>query len=322
MSDSSPAVAVAVTPAARPWKRLVRLVAGAAVLLALIWYVSRPSVRSQLAGLLHVHPRYLLPMLAVPLASLAVNGWIGRDLAAEFGARLGLVEWYGLAAVNSLANYLPVPQAGAVARGVYLKRVHRLNYAPFAATLVVTYATALTLYGVLGLAGLVALKFAGRPSPPLLWVVFAGLSGAALLLTPATRWLPIPSKYAHLHEHLGSLRRHHLLWQIIGLQAVLVALTSTGLWLACKTLHGGENVTWPSGAMLGLIILASGIANVTPGNVGVEQFAAEVTARLLHLPPNVGLAASAIFRAVSMVATLVLGPIFTTVLARRQPVGE
>jgi uncharacterized membrane protein YbhN (UPF0104 family) len=260
-------------------------------------------------------------MLAVPLASLAVNGRIGRDLAEVFDVRLRFVEWYGLAVVHSLANYLPLPQAGAVARGVYLKRVHRLNYTPFAATLVVTYATALTLYGVLGLAGLIALKFVGRPSPALLWIVFAGLSGAALLLTPATRWLPLPSKYVHLHEHLGSLRRHHLLWQIIALQACLVALTSTGLWLACKTLHGGEHVTWPTGAMLGLIILASGIANVTPGNVGVEQFAAEVTARLLHLPPNVGLAASAIFRAVSMLVTLVLGPIFTTALARRQPVG-
>ena len=87
--------------------------------------------------------------------------------------------------------------------------------------------------------------------------------------------------------------------------------------MACKTLHGGESVTWAQGAMLGLIMLASGVANVTPGNVGVEQFAAEVTGRLLGLPEHVGLAASAVFRAVSLGVTLVVGPVFSAVLAKR-----
>ena len=295
-------------------KQALRLTAGAIVLAALAWYVYH--VREHLAGLLHVHPKYLLPMIIVPLASLAINGWIGRELAAEFGPKLGFVEWYGLAVVNSLANYLPVPQAGAMARGVYLKRVHKLPYGPFAATLVVTYATALTLYGLLGLSGLLALRVLDRPSPLLLWLIFIALTCTALLLTPATHFLPIPQKYAHLNDSLRTMRRHHLLGRIIFLQACLVTMTSTGLWLACKTLHGGENVTWTAAVMMGLIILASGIANVTPGNVGVEQFAAEMTARLLHLPPYVGLAASAIFRAVSMVVVIVIGPFFAAALGR------
>src|SRR5438067_1433732 len=141
-------------------KSALRFTAAVIVLAVLAWYVWK--IRGHLAGLLHIHPRYLLPMIAVPLASLAVNGWIGRDLAAEFGARLRFVEWYGLAVVNSLANYLPLPQAGAMARGVYLKRVHRLPYGPFTATLVVTYATALTLYGVLGLGALTTLRLLDR----------------------------------------------------------------------------------------------------------------------------------------------------------------
>lgn len=310
MSDDAPAPP-------RP-RRIWRIVAALAVIGVLAWYVSRPSVRGQLAALLHIHPKYLLPMIAVPLLSYAVNGWIGRELALEFGARLRLVEWYGLAVVNSLANYLPLPQAGAVARGVYLKRVHQLPYGPFAATLVVTYATALSLYGFAGLAGLGVLASEGRRSPSVLWLVFAALALTFLFVTPAARLFPLPKKYAHLHDDLASLRRHHLLGEIILLQACLAALTNTGLWLACKTLHGGEAVTWPQGAMLGLIMLASGVANVTPGNVGVEQFAAEVTGRLLGLPASVGLAASTIFRAMSLAATFSLSPIFSAVLARQR----
>jgi len=281
-----------------------------ACLAAYLW-----KSRHQIAGVLQIHPRFLFPMVLVPLASLAVNGWIGRDLALQFGARLNFVEWYGLAAVNSLANYLPLPQAGALARGVYLKRVHALPYSPFMATLMITYATAIALYGACGLIGLTILHVQGRASPWLLWIIFSALTAAVLTLTPASRVLPLP---ANLHGQLRSLRRHHLLARIILLQAALVALTSTGLWLACKTVHGGEAVSWPSSIMLGLIILASGIANITPGNVGVEQFAAELTGRLLHLPPNVGLVASAIFRIVSMLTVLAIGPIFTALLARRR----
>ena len=154
-----------------------------------------------------------------------------------------------------------------------------------------------------------------RPSPWLLWIIFSALTSAVLTLTPAARALPLP---VDLHKQLRSLQRHHLLARIILLQALLVAFTSTGLWLACKTVHGGDAVSWPSSIMLGLIILASGIANITPGNVGVEQFAAELTGRLLHLPPYVGLMASAIFRVVSMLTVLAIGPIFTVLLARRR----
>jgi uncharacterized membrane protein YbhN (UPF0104 family) len=289
----------------------VRATIGAAVLACLAIYLWKS--RQQIAAILHLQPRYLLPMILIPLASLAANGWIGRDLALQFGVRLDFVEWYGLAVVNSLGNYLPIPQAGALARGVYLKRVHAFPYGPFAATLMVTYATAIALYGVCGLAGLSILHILGRPSPWLLWVIFAILTAAALTLTPLARILPLPTNF---HEQLQFLRRRHLLLRIILLQAALVALTSTGLWLACKT--SGQEVSWPASVMIGLILLASGIANVTPGNVGVEQFAAELTGRLLHLHSNVGLLASLTFRIVSMATVFAIGPLFTALLARRR----
>ena len=56
----------------------------------------------------------------------------------------------------------------------------------------------------------------------------------------------------------------------------------------------------------------------TPGNIGVEQFAAEATARLLHIPLNVGLLASALYRAVAIVTIFALGPVFSALLAREK----
>ena len=284
------------------------------------WYVWHS--RHQLAVVLKLDWHYLVPMILVPLASLGVNGLIGRDLAAEFGVKLSAVEWYGLAVVNSLGNYLPLPQAGAVARGMYLKRVHGLSYVTYGATLVATYVSAVALYGILGLTGLAILSFLGRPSPLFLWVVFAALTGSLLLFTPAVRFLPLPRRLVDLPTHLKALRSHHLLRRIILLQTLLVALTTTGLWLACRTLPGGHEVTWPIALMLGLMILGSGIVNVTPGNIGVEQGVAELSARMLHITPNVGFLGSAIFRAVSVVTILAIGPVFSMVLARRRAIDH
>ena len=298
-------------------RRTLRALLAIAILAALAWYVWH--ARRQLAMVLHLDPRYLLPMIAVPLGNLLVNGRIGRDLAAEFGVRLSFTEWYGLAVMNSLGNYLPLPQAGAVARGLYLTRFHDLPYTTYAATLVVTYVSAIALYGVLGILGLIVLRTMGRPSPPILWAAFLLLAASMLLFTPLARLLPIPARFAHLGDHLATLRRHHLIARIVLLQALLVALTTTGMWLACKTLPQGQGVSWLTALMLGLMTLASGIINVTPGNVGVEQGAAELAARLLHVPPDVGFLASALFRAVAVVTIFTLAPFFSAALARVEP---
>jgi uncharacterized membrane protein YbhN (UPF0104 family) len=286
------------------------------ILAGLGWYVW--SARSTLQTVKGFDRNYLFPMLLVPLASLAVNGRIGRDLVAEFGVQLDPLEWYGLAAVQSLGNYLPVPQAGAMARGVYLKRVHALPYSTYAATVVVTYVTSLALSGWTGLAGLAVLGSLGRPSPWLLWLVFAGLSMAVLMFTPAAKLLPVPRRLAMFDTGLARLRRHSVLTRVVVHQIVLIALTTTGLWLACHAFSQGHAVTWLMALMLGLMVMASGVINVTPGNVGVEQGAAELTARLLHVPPMLGFLASALFRLMAVLVVFVIGPIFSAYLARRK----
>jgi uncharacterized membrane protein YbhN (UPF0104 family) len=280
-----------------------------AILARYLW-----QIRDQLAIVRHLDVKYLVPLILVPLASLGVNGWIARELAAEFDVRMSPVEWYGLAVVNSLGNYLPLPQAGAAARALYLKRVYNLPYATFAAMLFVTYVSAVALYGVLGVIGLCVI---GRPAPLRLWAIFVILSGSLVLFTPAIRLMPLPKRFAGFQDQLRTLRSHHVLGRILLLQAMLVSLTSSGLWLACQTLPGGSAVTWPAALMMGLMILASGIVNLTPGNLGVEQAAAGWTASLLHIAAPIGFLASAIFRVVSLLTIVALGPFFAAALARR-----
>jgi len=287
------------------------------VLAGLGWYVW--SARGNLMIITKFDVRYLAPMLAVPLLSLWVNGWIGKELAGEFNVRLGGFEAYALSTVNALGNYLPVPQAGAVARGVYLKRVHNLAYSTYAASVVVTYVSSLALYGLVGLAGLVALEMTGNHAPWQLWLIFAGLSASLLMFTPLSAKMPLPNRLAGFREGLTRLGQHHLLAKIIVLQLSLIALTATGLWLACLALPGGNGVNWFMGLMMGLLVMASGVANVTPGNLGVEQAAAAFTAHLLDIKPGVGFIASSLFRVMAIVVVFVIGPLLAAWLAKQKP---
>lgn len=298
-------------------KRSVRWLLAGVVLAGLGWYIWH--ARGDLKIITKFDVRYLAPMLAVPLLSLGVNGWIGKELAAEFEVHLGGFEAYALSTVNALGNYLPVPQAGAVARGVYLKRVHHLAYSTYAATVAVTYVSSLALYGLVGLGGLGVLAAGGRRSPWQLWVIFAALSASVLMFTPLSAKVPLPKKLAGFREGLNSLRRHHLLGKIVVLQLVLIGLTATGLWLACLALSDGDGVNWFMGLMMGLLVMASGVANVTPGNLGIEQGAAAFTAELLAMRSGVGFWASSLFRVMAIVVVFAIGPLLAAWLARQKP---
>ncbi len=286
------------------------------ILAGAAWYVwaTWGTLKKTLLGF---DERYTLPMLMVPLASLGVNGAIGRILAAEFGVRLGIIECFALATVNAFGNYLPVPQAGAMARGVYLKNARQLPWASYAASVVVTYVSSLAISGILGLGGLGVMALADRPAPWQLWLVFSALALSVLMFTPLVKWVPLPRPLRAFGQGLNLLRGKRLLIGIILLQVALVGLTATGLYLACQALPDGRGVTWAVAWMMGLMLMASGIINLTPGNIGVEQGAAELTARLLNVPPGIGFAASALFRAMAVIVVFLITPLLSGYLARR-----
>jgi hypothetical protein len=118
---------------------------------------------------------------------------------------------------------------------------------------------------------------------------------------------------------LAKLRQHHLLARIVVLQLALIALTATGLWLACLALPGGQGVNWFEALMMGLLVMAAGVANVTPGNLGVEQAAAMFTAHLLQIKPEVGFLASSLFRVMAILVVFAIGPALAHWLAKQKP---
>jgi uncharacterized membrane protein YbhN (UPF0104 family) len=290
------------------WAGLIALVALGA------WYVTGHA--GELRQIRAFQPAYLAPLIGVHLAALALNGWMNRKLVAELGPRLRIVEWYGLAAVNALANYLPLPQAGAAVRGAYLKRLHGLSYRHYAATVLFTYVLTFVLIGLVGLLGLAHVQASGGRISPWLWVVFVGMASLALLLVPGvTRLVPSGRWLGAFIEGYRTLGSAGTIGQIVFWKLTLIAVNATGLWLAYRSI--GRPAPWAGTLLVSLTATASGVANVTPGNAGTAEAAAWVCARWVGSDADLAVTVYLVYRLTAALVIFSLGPLFVIVLNSR-----
>ena len=246
----------------------------------------------------HFMPEYVPGLMAVALASIVLNGQIMNRLVRQFGVRLRPWEWIGLAAAGSLGSYLPVPQAGAIVRGLYLKRVHQLPYDTFTATVLVTYAMMLPAIGILGLCGLAGMRFHGLAAPRPLWFLFAGLAASVALFSPLLGMMRPWRRLQRFQAGMATLLQHHILGRMALLQVAQLLLTTVALWLSFRAL--GAPLGWDGSLMLGLLSNAAGIANVTPGNLGVTESANALGAYFLGGNPQLAVVAYSVYRVASI----------------------
>jgi len=290
------------------------------VLFALVaaWYLTAHGEEFYL--LLDLDARYLPPLLLVALAAIAANGLITRLLVLQFGVRLDFREWFGLTVLHAFGNYMPFPQAGAVARGIYLKKVRGLDYSSFTATLVATYVQFLATVGTLGLLALAFLALAHQPVPRPLWIPFATLATMVVLLTPIVSSLPLIRRWSRFVEGMAKLRRRHILLAVAGCQTVLIAAGTTGMWLAFRSLD--RPVAWTGCLLLALLIMVSASFRVTPGNLGVAESAAWMTAYVIGTNADEAVVAFALFRLVSVVTIFGLTPYYALRLSPQRRNGK
>jgi uncharacterized membrane protein YbhN (UPF0104 family) len=288
-----------------------------AVLAVAGWYISKNL--GSLKAIENFRAGYLGPLIAVHLASLGLNGWMNRELIAEFGLRLGFVQWYGLSAINALANYLPLPQAGAAVRGVFLKRLHGLGYGRYTATVLYMYLASVVLMGFVGLGVLAYMRSTGDRVSWVLWAAFGALAAMSLLLTPHVARLIPGKKLRQLAEGYAALGRWSVLARLTFWKLLTIAVNGTGFWLAFRSF--GYAVPWPASLVVALFVMISNVVNVTPGNAGAAEAAAWLAARLLGIDRNFAVLAQLIYRASAAIVIFTTGPLAVTILSRQIPAG-
>lgn len=122
----------------------ILLVAGCGI----AWYLK--SNRDLLRALTHVSLTKACWLMALRVMFLTMNGLFLRTFAGKFRVRLKPVEWFGLAFVTTMGNYITPFSGGLVARAAYLKGRHRFPYAQFATLLTSNYLVAFWVIGAVG----------------------------------------------------------------------------------------------------------------------------------------------------------------------------
>jgi len=294
-------------------KLAFRPIATVAVLAFSAWYVSTHLEAFALIADLDWRTTPIL--VGISMLSIMGNGLVLAGVVRAFGVRLGLAESFGISAIGGVGNYAPVPQAGPAARAVYLNRVHGLSVGAYAGTVVAVYVIALALQGVVGLIALGLRLGTLAPAPLELFGVFSICVAAGVLLSLPAGWLPEPLWLKPFRQGFLLLRRQHLMSRVALLQLLQIGVAATSLWLALAGI--GREVEFVTCLLVANAVLCSAVFNVTPGNIGVAESAAWMSALLLGEDPDAIVVAFTVVRAVALVTLFTLGPLSTLLLGQR-----
>jgi len=267
--------------------------------------------REDLVAVLKLTPQLFALISVSSLLTFAVNGIELKVLAGRFGSRIGFGDSLLLGLMVSTLNYLPM-KTGTMLNGALLKVRHKVSLAHFAA--LVAGSSVIHLWVALVLAGVVLV---GQGNDPLLAWSFVLVPTAVvigLIVWGRTR------REGKLDEHSSKLLRvagravdgmglifssHRLLAIEIVLNVTLIVLASL------RTMWGFQALSSNAGFADALVVTAVGIfaarLSVIPGGIGFREGGSAAGAALAGIPAGLGLAASVIDRAVTLVWLLLLG---------------
>jgi uncharacterized membrane protein YbhN (UPF0104 family) len=268
---------------------------------------------------LGISPWNMVLLFLMSVATLAANGLYLRIFAKKFNIHLKWKEWFGLASVTAMGNYLTPFSGGLLARAAYLKHRHDFPYAHFLAMLAANYMIAFTIISITGIVTMLTL--AGTASYSWLILLFFLATLSTILLVSLVPSMPIRNDHRLLRlvrsalEGLDVIRRDGvLLRKLVALTFFNVA--AGGLLFFVVFASIGYAVPFAIALLIYLLTSFTLLINITPGNLGVQEAAASLAAAILGAGADVGLLASLIARAVAILAAFTLGPIFSYLLSR------
>ena len=274
----------------------------------------------------------MIILFMVSIATIVANGLCLRTFAIKFSIHLNWKEWFGLASVTAMGNYLTPFSGGLVARAAYLKHRYDFPYSHFLAVLAANYMIAFAAISVTGIITALTRTGIGSHSWPVLLFFIATLS--TILLVSYAPSMAAGKQYRLLRlvqpalEGFDIIRRDRALW------GKLITLTffnaaAGGLLYFVAFASVGFAVPFTVALLIYLLTSFTILINITPGNLGVQEAATSLAASILGAGADMGLLAALIVRAVAILSAFALGPIFSYLLSKeltkdpgRSPLNE
>jgi uncharacterized membrane protein YbhN (UPF0104 family) len=266
-----------------------------------------------------ISSRSLIILFMVSIATVAANGLCLRIFAIKFSIHLNWKEWFGLASVTAMGNYLTPFSGGLVARAAYLKRRYNFPYSHFLAMLAANYMIAFAVISVTGI--ITALTRTEIGSYSWLVVLFFLATLSTILLVSYVPSIAAGKKHRLLLLVHPALEGFDIIRRDRALCGKLIALTlfniaAGGLLYFMAFSSIGLTVPFKVALLIYLLTSFTLLINITPGNLGVQEAAASLASAILGTGAEMGLYAALIVRTVAILIAFALGPIFSYLLSK------
>lgn len=274
----------------------------------------------KLARLTDIAPASLAVLVVLCLLLFLPNGLIRRAMAQHFGVRLRFVEWYGMLVFTNLLNLVLPARADMVFTAGYLKTMHGLSLANFAAMTygnAVLFASVMVVEALLGLA-YIAWDIGYWSAQVMAFATVMGVLAMALLVLPA---LPIcgdgriAGGIRRALDGWHSLRQAPRLLPRLARHMVLGSLIFAA-WMYMSYRALGFDVDVARVLVAGVVVQLSFLLVLTPGNLGIREALTGFVSQLIGLGFSEGVIVTLLQRAVSLLVFCVVGGWFGLLLSR------
>jgi len=269
-------------------------------------------------GLVDLSPGYLVLMSILIILFQTILGVKIRAATRAFDVHLAPHQWFAVAQVNSLLNYLPI-RTGPIVSAAYLKGAFDFSYTRYASVLGAGFVLTIIVFASMGCIGIVGMGVSGGI---MLWEVLPIY--AVMIVVPLGVFLRMGKNPSGMRNRLLVKFREG--WAIIAGDAVclgtliicdcfLVMIDSFRILLSYRAV--GVDVPYLAGwAMIPLANLA-GVASLVPGGLGVKEGVMGLLSRVAGIGFESGVYATGLDRALLIMWLVILGVASMLVLVFR-----
>lgn len=243
-----------------------------------------------------------------------------KVLCKVFGIHLSIMECFGLSAVRSIANYLPMG-AGAVSNAIYLKNQKELSIANYTSSLSVSLILMLMTASFLGFLTTVYLALSLQPIRIELSFLFLFIFAGSLVMM----FVKVPSckpnnfitrQLKNFQNGLSLLQKDkRAIKNLVVLKFVILFIST----LQTKIIFDSINYSIDLGVVILIVMSISSLTIITilPGNIGFAESLSGIIATLSGSTFAYGFIGVTTGRIIQMIWIFVLGVLFLFYFAYR-----
>jgi len=272
-----------------------------------------------LLSLKNIPISYILILLVIQVLLLVTNGLFLKALTLKFNIHLKMTEWFGLAVVTTMGNYVTPFSGGLLFRATYLKHQHSFSFTKFATLIYANYLINFWSIGVIGTLSILIVDPTGTNRMVLLFFLMVVLILSIIILLPVTK-IPGNSKLnriinSSIDGWLLIKRDKKLLTKLISYTLANIILNTLAFWVACSAL--GFTISLFASVIISLVAAFSIVIKITPANLGIHEAIIGFSAPLVGIGAGEGLMTALVIRGTGIIVIFLLGTLFSYLLTKQ-----